>query len=116
MLMMAASRVILAFVGGITVLLGLGLIVTDGDRSMGLVTILIGAAVLIAVVSERSRYRSADADLRNDTPGPGGGEPLGSMPPGFRATTEVFLDPASGRRMRVYLQPATGDRRYIAED
>ena len=114
--MIAASRVILAFIGGVTILLGLGLIVTDGDRSSGLVTILIGAAILIAVVYERSRYRSAEADARNDSPGPGGGEPTGALPPGFRATTEVFVDPASGRRMRVYLQPATGDRRYMAED
>jgi len=114
--MIAAARVILGFVGGITILLGLGLIVSDGDRSMGLITILIGAAVLIAVVYERSRYRSAEADLRNESPGPGGGEPVGALPPGFRATTEVFVDPASGRRMRVYLQPATGDRRYMAED
>ncbi|MGH2464588.1 MAG: hypothetical protein ACRDGI_03940 [Candidatus Limnocylindrales bacterium] len=114
--MIAAARVILAFVGGVTILVGLGLIVTDGDRSTGLFTILIGAAVLIAVVYERSRYRSVEADLRNDAPGPGGGEPVGALPPGFRATTEVFVDPSSGRRMRVYLQPATGDRRYMAED
>ncbi len=115
-MMMAAARVILAFVGGATILLGLGLIVTDGDRSTGLVTILIGSAILIAVVYERSRYRSVEADLRNDAPGPGGGEPVGALPPGFHATTEVFVDPSSGRRMRVYLQPATGDRRYMAED
>ena len=114
--MMAAARVILAFVGAVTILVGLALITVEGDRSTGLVTILIGAAILIAVVYERSRYRSADADIRNDKPGPGGGEPVGALPPGFRATTEVFIDPATGRRMRVYLQPATGDRRYMAED
>ena len=114
--MMAAARVILAFVGAVTILVGLALITVEGDRSTGLVTILIGAAILIAVVYERSRYRSADADVRNDKPGPGGGEPVGALPPGFRATTEVFIDPATGRRMRVYLQPATGDRRYMAED
>ena len=114
--MMAAARVILAFVGAVTILVGLALITVDGDRSTGLVTILIGAAILIAVVYERSRYRSAEADVRNDRPGPGGGEPVGALPPGFRPTTEVFIDPATGRRMRVYLQPATGDRRYMAED
>jgi hypothetical protein len=115
-MMLAAARLILAFVGGITILVGFGLIVTVGNRSAGLVTILIGGVVLLAVLYERSRYRSAEADLHNDRPGPGGGEPLGALPTGFRATTEVFLDPASGRRMRVYLQPATGDRRYMAED
>jgi hypothetical protein len=115
-MMLATARVILAFVGAITVVLGLGLIVTAGERSSGLIVILVGGAVLIAVLYERSRYRSSDADRRNDSPGPGGGEPVGALPPGFRATTEVFVDPSSGRRMRVYLQPATGDRRYMAED
>ena len=115
-MMIAAARLILAFAGGITILVGLGLIVTDGERSAGLITILIGGAILLAVLYERSRYRSVEADARNDSPGPGGGEPVGALPPGFRATTEVFLDPGTGRRMRVYLQPTTGDRRYMAED
>jgi hypothetical protein len=115
-MMLVAARVILAFAGAITILAGLGLILTNGDRSAGLITVLVGGAILIAVLYERSRYRSVDADMRNDSPGPGGGEPFGALPPGFRATTEVFVDPSSGRRMRVYLQPATGDRRYMAED
>jgi len=114
-MMIAAARVILAFAGAITILVGLGLIVTDGDRSTGLITILIGGAILLAVLYERSRYRSVDADRLNEAPGPGGGEPVGQLPPGFRATTEVFVDPSTGLRMRVYLQPATGSRRYVAE-
>ena len=114
-MMIVAARVILAFAGAITILLGLGLIVTDGDRSAGLITILVGAAILLAVLYERSRYRSVDADRRNEAPGPGGGEPAGALAPGFRATTEVFVDPTTGLRMRVYLQPTTGDRRYVAE-
>ena len=114
-MMIVAARVILAFAGAITILLGLGLIVTDGDRSAGLITILAGGAILLAVLYERSRYRSVDADRRNEAPGPGGGEPVGPLAPGFRATTEVFVDPTTGLRMRVYLQPTTGDRRYVAE-
>ena len=82
-MMLAAARLILAFVGGITILVGFGLIVTAGNRSAGLVTILIGGAVLLAVLYERSRYRSAEADLHNDRPGPGGGEPVGTLPAGF---------------------------------
>ncbi len=114
--MIAAARVILAFAGGITILLGFGLMVTSGERFTGLVTVVTGGAILLAVLYERSRYRSVAADLRNEAAGPGGGEPAGALPPGFRVTNEVFVDPASGRRMRVYLQPATGDRRYMAED
>jgi hypothetical protein len=34
----------------------------------------------------------------------------------FRATDELFVDPTSGQRLRVYLNPATGERRYYAEE
>ena len=34
----------------------------------------------------------------------------------FQATPETFVDPTSNRRMRVYVDGATGDRRYVAED
>ena len=40
----------------------------------------------------------------------------GNIMAGFRSTDEVFVDPATRRRMRVLLDPATGERRYIAED
>ena len=50
--------------------------------------------------------------------GPGGGEPAGTsaraaLPP---RRDEVFVDPTTGVRMRVWLDPATGERRYVAED
>ena len=63
--------------------------------------IVSGAILLIAVLIEVSRYR-------------GGGE---NTPPGlpFQRTEEVFLDPTSQRRMRVYADPRTGERRYVAE-
>lgn len=32
-----------------------------------------------------------------------------------RPTSEVFLDPTTGRRMRVYEDPATGSRSYREE-
>jgi protein gp37 len=31
---------------------------------------------------------------------------------GSEATGEVFIDPASGQRMRVWYNPATGEREY----
>jgi hypothetical protein len=34
---------------------------------------------------------------------------------GWQPTTEVFIDPANGQRMRVWYNPASGDREYRAE-
>jgi hypothetical protein len=34
---------------------------------------------------------------------------------GSEPTSEVFMDPATGQRMRVWYNPATGDREYRAE-
>jgi hypothetical protein len=34
---------------------------------------------------------------------------------GSEPTSEVFIDPATGQRMRVWYHPATGDREYRAE-
>jgi hypothetical protein len=95
------------FVGGLV-----GIIA--GEALVGLWAVAIGAAGIIAVALERSRYRSAAAEHSTEEPGPGGGEP---EPPGlpFRPTGERFVDPTSGRRMRVYVNPATGERRYHAD-
>jgi hypothetical protein len=72
--------------------------------------------VVVAVV-ERFRYRSELADRSGMAVGPGGGEPVGeAMESRFRRTDEVFVDPTSERRMRVWLDHATGERRYRAED
>lgn len=34
---------------------------------------------------------------------------------GSEPTSEVFIDPATGQRMRVWYDPATGEREYRAE-
>jgi len=113
--MLITARVILAFVGVLIVLAGLVQLLADGFRFLGFITILSGAAILFALLYERNRYRSAAADAANEPSGPGGGEPGGIAPPGFRPTNEVFVDPSSGQRMRVYIQQASGARRYVAE-
>jgi hypothetical protein len=70
---------------------------------------------VIAVALERGRYRSEVAE-RSDTPaGPGGGETDDRLEPGFQRTNEVFIDPTSGRRMRVWIDAGSGERRYRAE-
>jgi hypothetical protein len=35
---------------------------------------------------------------------------------GSEPTGEVFIDPATGQRMRVWYNPASGDREYRAEE
>jgi hypothetical protein len=37
------------------------------------------------------------------------------LEPGFSPTDEVFRDPSSGRRTRVYVNSRTGERRYVDE-
>ena len=38
------------------------------------------------------------------------------LEPRFRPTDEVFIDPTSGRKMRVWLDPRSGERRYRADE
>ncbi len=101
--------------GALFILGGLG--VAEADRSQlgnAVWSIVIGAGLMIAAILQRSRYRSSSAEVRHDEPGPGGGED-GTIEPRFVPTTEVFVDPTSRRRMRVFVDPRTGERRYRAE-
>jgi hypothetical protein len=80
----------------------------------GVFSIAIGAGLMIAAVLQRSGYRSEAAEKDSSAPGPGGGE-HGQIEPRFMPTNEVFIDPTSHFRMRVYEDPRTGERRYKAE-
>jgi hypothetical protein len=105
-------------------ILGIGLVLSVIGLSMvgsgaaeGLLALVSGAALIVAAVVERVRYRSTAAELTADGPGPGGGEPAGvPLEPRFRPTEERFEDPTTGVRMRVWLDPVAGERRYVAED
>lgn len=110
-------RVLMAFVGALGLLVGLALIVSGGPEAFGgLWLVATGGILLIGVALERLRYRSEQADRVGAPPGPGGGESLDSpMEPRFRRTGEFFEDPTSRLRMRVWLDPTTGERRYRAE-
>ena len=77
----------------------------------------IGVVAILAVTFERARYRSEAAEHSAAEPshaGPGSGEPSVPGAP-FRPTDEQFVDPTSGERLRVYIDSATGERRYHAE-
>ena len=111
--MVNTVRVVAGVLGVALMLAGLAGVLT-GAWVDGLWSIVAGAVVVVAVVLERSRYRSEAAERSDAPPGPGGGEPSAPGAP-FQPTEEVFVDPTSGHRLRVYLDPATGERRYHAE-
>jgi hypothetical protein len=103
-----------AIIAVVMVLGGLGVTALGGVA--GLWSTLFGAVTLILLAVERNRYRSEAAERAFDPVGRGGGEPSGTLEPRFRPTPETFVDPTTNRRMRVYQDGATGDRRYVAED
>ena len=112
----ATTRVVIGVIGMLIALSGLALVsIGAGVAGGGLWLTILGAAIVVAVVIERQRYRSEAADKTFDPIGPGGGEPPGSLEPRFRPTDELFVDPTSGERMRVHVDPRTGERRYVAE-
>ena len=107
----------LVVIGFLLMVAGLGVIGTVPSAAIGgLELVGFGAFLVVAVAIERRRYRSESAERTNEAPGPGGGEPPGAaLEPRFRPTSELFIDPTTGRRMRVLIDPANGERRYVAE-
>jgi hypothetical protein len=104
-------------VGLLMVLAGLATLGVDAasGRIGGFWLVVSGGVLIVAAALERSRYRSEAAERANEAAGPGGGETPGAVEPRFRPTDEVFVDPTTQRRMRVLLDPRTGERRYVAE-
>jgi hypothetical protein len=102
--------------GGLMVFAGLAA-VSEGGGVTGLWLVVIGMVLMVVAIVERFRYRSEIADRSGLPIGPGGGEPTAQpLETRFRRTDEVFVDPTSDRRMRVWLDQETGERRYRAED
>jgi hypothetical protein len=111
----ALTRLLVLGLGLVLTIVGLSLV--GGQQSEGLYLLLFGLALIVAAVIERMRYRSDAAERDAAAPGPGGGEPLGTtLDPRFRPTDERFVDPTTGVRMRVWLDPVAGERRYLAEE
>jgi hypothetical protein len=112
------ARLIVLVTGALMAIGGLLLILLPsfGGTVTGIYLVLIGAAFIVGALVERMRYRSDAVDRSSHPVGPGGGEPLdATLEPRFSSTDEVFVDPTSGHRMRVYLDTRTGERRYRAE-
>lgn len=111
------GRLLAAIVGTLMVLSGLA-VISQGAASgaTGAWIVVVGLALVVASVVERLRYRSETAERSGLPIGPGGGEPIDQpLEARFQRTGEAFVDPTSGRQMRVWLDPQSGERRYLAE-
>jgi hypothetical protein len=113
------ARLLILLTGIALVLGGLWLIAVPGGPGtvVGIWTVVGGLALIVGALLERIRYRSEATDREGAPTGPAGGEPAGTpLEPRFRRTDEVFTDPTSGHRMRVWMDHGTGERRYLTED
>ena len=114
--MSAIVRGLIVVAGVLLMLLGIGALTLPGVGVIGFLQLFgFGAFLVIVIAIERQRYRSDAAERSSGSPGPGGGEPVGSVEARFRLTSEVFIDPTTGIRMRVVVDPTSGERRYVAE-
>jgi hypothetical protein len=112
------TRLFLVALGAILVLAGLGGIVAGpAVAPSGVWAVVVGLVLIVAAIIERVRYRSDEAERTAARHGPGGGEPTDQpIDPRFRPTNERFEDPTTRQRMRVWTDPTSGERRYVAED
>lgn len=107
-------RVVVGAIAAV-ILFGGALLIVSGYPVSGLTLVIVGGIGVVAVTLERRRYRSAHAERTQEAPGPGGGETGGPLEGRFQRSAEVFIDPTTGHRMRVWVDPASGERRYVAE-
>jgi hypothetical protein len=110
------ARVLVGGLGVLIILGGLAVAATGGPGAnlmSALFLFVPGVVMLAAVFLERMRYRSLHAERTGDGHGPGGGEP--DHPEArFRPTEERFVDPTTNVLMQVWIDPASGERRYVA--
>jgi hypothetical protein len=110
--MLPAMRVVIGVASVLGLLPGLVLIGAGGAAAInGLWLMVLGAVGLIGITFERMRYRSEAAERSGEPAGPSGADP-GPLDPRFRATEERFVDPTTRQHLRVWVDPATGERRY----
>jgi hypothetical protein len=112
------ARLFLVILGAILVIGGLaGIAAGPAVAPAGVWAVIVGLVLIVGAIIERVRYRSDEADRTSAPHGPAGGEPTGQpIDPRFRPTDERFEDPTTRQRMRVWADPSSGERRYVAED
>ncbi len=94
-------RALVAIIGLLMLLGAAASSVLSGSLSLVLWLAVLGAVILIGVMFERVHYKT----LAQKPPGPG-----------WIATPERFVDPATRHLVQVYVKPETGERCYVAID
>ena len=97
--MQSAVRILIAVVAGCLIALGL-LTIALGQVFSGVWTLLLGLVGIVVAVYERRRYGAARDPATEAR---------------LRPTDEVFIDPSTGARMRVHLDPDSGERHYLPD-
>jgi hypothetical protein len=116
--MLGFARLFAFVCGAFTIAFGLliGFVLDPPVPLLGLFVALMGLGLIGVLAVERMRYHSAQAEeLRRAPRSPGGDAPDVTLDPRFQPTDERFIDPSSGILMRVYIDPASGERRYRSE-
>ena len=109
-------RVVVGIGSVLCIIVGLGVIGLGGSAALsGLWFVALGAAGLVAVAFERTRYRSEAAERSGEEPGIAGIDD-GPPDPRFRPTSERFVDPTTRQQVRVWVDPVTGERRYRLDE
>jgi len=85
--------------GTVALLCGTAALFT-GAFPPGMVFGVWGGLLVIGIVFERVIYKRIEA---------------GRPGPGWQRTTERFIDDATGKTVTVYVEPATGERTYVAD-
>ena len=109
------ARGVIGGLGLVLVVAGIWVAALEGPRGeifSALFLVVPGLLMIAGVILERTRYRSLHAERTGDGHGAGGGE---TQPPEprFRPTDERFVDPTTEVPMQVWVDPATGERRYV---
>lgn len=114
--MVNVLRVLVAVISALLLLAGLFAVAGGGaTMASGFWLLVMGAVGLLAVTFERMRYRSAAAELSGEPAG-GAGADTGPLDPRFQPTDERFIDPTTRQRLRVWIDPRSGERRYRADE
>jgi hypothetical protein len=114
--MLPAIRLVVAVASVCALILGLLIVVVAGVAGIGgFWLIILGAVGLIGVTFERMRYRSEAAERSGGALGAGGTE-AGPAEDRFQPTDERFTDPTTREQLRVWVDPASGERRYLRDE
>ncbi|MCC6618607.1 MAG: hypothetical protein IT341_06165 [Chloroflexi bacterium] len=108
--MLQLIRIGISAGSALLLIIGLALVATGMPAGFsGLWLVLIGGVGLVAVAFERMRYRSELAER-------GKAEGAGEGVHRFRPTEERFMDPTTRERLRVWVDPASGERQYRPDE